>query len=332
VIKDIFNTYSIHLIKRSFLISAVVWMVMLFLDFSVTLVMELENLSINQTLSMIFNIILYEQLHKGMQYLESSMLIGTLIALSIFNQQGNLVFLRSAGFSPLKIVLVSGLGPIILSMALIFLDETLFLDLSKKSNTLNQSIQSAEVIQWEMADKNLIGLSRVNDKQVKAIQIIEFNDQQRVISSANYEEGKLENGQLFIKDPVTQQAFKFPASFLLTNNALENSSFFSLLDIKKTYLSDKDLQKIDTLIYARALLPVSILAIIFLAGSLMFNSSRSEGVGKQIIIGISLGLIYDLVKDLSVASFLTYQWPIFIAHLLPIIILVGIGAYKFQRI
>jgi len=92
------------------------------------------------------------------------------------------------------------------------------------------------------------------------------------------------------------------------------------------------LQKIDTLIYARALLPVSILAIIFLAGSLMFNSSRSEGVGKQIIIGISLGLIYDLAKDLSVASFLTYQWPILIAHLLPIIILVGIGTYKFQRI
>ena len=305
---------------------------MLFLDFSVTLVMELENLSKNQTLSVIFNTVLYEQLHKGMQYLESSMLIGTLIALSIFNQQGNLVFLRSVGFSPLKIVLVSGLGPIILSLALIFLDETLFLDLSKKSNTLSQPIQSAEVIQWEMAGRNLIGLSRLNDKQVQAIQIIEFNDQQRVTSFANYEEGRLENGQLFIEDTDTQQALKFPESFLLTNNALENFSFFSLLDIKKTYLPDKDIQKIDTLIYARALLPVSILAIIFLAGSLMFNSARSGGVGRQIIIGISLGLIYDLMKDLSVASFLTYQWPIFIAHFLPIMILVGIGAYKFQRI
>ena len=305
---------------------------MLFLDFSVTLVMELENLSINQTLSVIFNTVLYEQLHKGMQYLESSMLIGTLIALSIFNQQGNLVFLRSAGFAPLKIVLVSGLGPIILSLALIFFDETLFLDLSKKSNTLNQPIKSAEVTQWEMADKNLIGLSRLNDKQVQAIQIIEFNDQQRVTSFANYEEGRLENGQLFIEDTATQQAIKFPASFLLTSNALENFSFFSLLDIKKTYLPHKDLQKIDTLIYARALLPVSILAIIFLAGSLMFNNSRSGGVGRQIIIGISLGLIYDLIKDLSVASFLTYQWPIIIAHLLPIILLVGIGTYKFQRI
>ena len=305
---------------------------MLFLDFSVTLVMELENLSINQTLPVIFNTVLYEQLHKGMQYLESSMLIGTLIALSIFNQQGNLVFLRSAGFSPLKIVLVLGLGPIILSLSLIFLDETLFLDLSKKSNTLSQPIQSAEAIQWEMAGRNLIGLSRLNDKQVQAIQVIEFNDQQRVTSFANYEEGRLENGQLFIEDTDTQQALKFPESLLLTNNALENFSFFSLLDIKKTYLPDKDIQKIDTLIYARALLPVSILAIIFLAGSLMFDSSRSGGVGRQIIIGISLGLIYDLMKDLSVASFLTYQWPIFIAHLLPIMVLVGIGAYKFQRI
>ena len=43
--KNIFNTYSIHLIKKSFVISAMVWTVMLFLDFSVTLVLELENIS-----------------------------------------------------------------------------------------------------------------------------------------------------------------------------------------------------------------------------------------------------------------------------------------------
>ena len=96
---------------------------MLFLDFSVTLVMELENLSDDKNFLIIFNVVLYEQLHKGMQYLESSMLIGTLISLSIFNQQGNLVFLQSAGFSPLKIVLISGLGPIILSCALFFFDD-----------------------------------------------------------------------------------------------------------------------------------------------------------------------------------------------------------------
>jgi len=305
---------------------------MLFLDLSVTLVMELENLDDDNGFISIFNVVLYEQLHKGMQYLESSMLIGTLIALSIFNQQGNLVFLRSAGLSPLKIVLVSGIGPIILSLALIFFDETLFLDLSKKSKTMNQPTESAEVFQWEITEKNLIGLRRINNNQAEAIQIIEFNDKQRIASSSSFQEGKLDQGQLVILDSPSQPSFEFPSSFLLSNNVLETFSLSSLLDLKRTYQLDKDLQKIDSLIYARVLLPVSIIAIIFLAGSLMFDSLRLTGVGRQIIIGISLGLIYDLTKDLSVASFLTYQWPILIAHLLPIMILIGIGAYKFQRI
>ena len=305
---------------------------MLFLDLSVTLVMELENLDDDNGFISIFNVVLYEQLHKGMQYLESSMLIGTLIALSIFNQQGNLVFLRSAGLSPLKIVLISGLGPIILSLALIFFDETFFLDLSKKSKIMNQPTGSAEVFQWEISEKNLIGLRRINSNQAEAIQIIEFNDNQGIASSSSFQEGKLDQGQLVILDSPSQPSFEFPSSFLLSNNVLETFSLSSLLDLKRTYQLDKDLQKIDSLIFARVLLPVSIIAIIFLAGSLMFDSLRLTGVGRQIIIGISLGLIYDLTKDLSVASFLTYQWPILIAHLLPIMILIGIGAYKFQRI
>ena len=332
MIKNIFNTYSKHLIIRSFVISALVWLVMLFLDFAVTLAMELENLSDDTSFLNIFYLVLYEQLHKGMQYLESSMLIGTLISLSIFNQQGNLVFLRSAGFSPLKIVLVSGLGPLILSLVLIFFDETLFMDLAKTSKTLNQPNQSAELIQWEVADKNLIGLSRLNDSEAEAIRIIEFNDQQKIISFTSFKEGELDDGKLQIVDSSYNKTFDFPASFLLSNNALEKFSLPALFRLKNSYQLNKDLQKIDSLIYSRFLMPISIIAIIFLAGSLMFDNMRSTGVGRQIIIGISLGLIYDLIKDLSIASFLTYQWPILMAHLLPIMILIGVGTYKFQKI
>ena len=334
MIANIFNTYSKHLIKKSFLVSAFVWIVMVFLDFSVTLVMELENISDDTNFLVIFNMVLLEQPHKGLQYIESSMLIGTLIALAIFNQQGNLVFLRSAGFSPIKIVLISGIGPLILSLFLIFFDEAIFLDLSQKSKIFNQppQMQSTEVFQWEIVNENLIGLRRLNDTDAQAIQIIEFNDGQKIISSSNYEEGKLNNGQLLIAGLSDQQAFDFPASLLFSTTTIENLPLISLLGLKQAYQSEGDLQKIDSLIYARVLLPISIIAIIFLAGSLMFASLRSRGVGLQIIIGISLGLIYDLFKDLSVASFLTYQWPILIAHLLPIMILIGVGSYKFQRI
>ena len=330
--KNIFNTYSRHLIKKSFVISAMVWTVMVFLDFSVTLVLELENISAEKGFITIFSVLLYEQPTKGMQYLESSMLIGTLIALSIFNKQGNLVFLRSAGFSPIKIVLVSGLGPIIFSFMLIFFDEILFLDLSKKSKLLNQPFYTSEEVQWEITDKNLIGLKRINEREVQAIQVVEFDNQQRISSSKNYFEGNIENGKLLITDPTTQKIFDFPSSSFLSSNALENFSLYSLLSLRKTYLPDDDLQKINSLIYAKVFLPISIIAIIFLAGSLMFDSTRSSGVGRQIILGISIGFIYDLIKDLSIASFLTYQLPMAIAYLLPITILIGIGAYRFQKI
>ncbi len=330
--KIVLNTYSRHLIRKSFLISAMVWIVILFLDFSVTLILELENLSAEQGFLTVFNILLYEQFHKGMQYLESSMLIGTLITLSIFNKQGNLVFLRSAGFSPFKIVLVSGLGPIIFSLILIFFDETLFLDLSKKSKILNQSFHSSEQVQWAITNKNLIGLKRINENKVRAIQIIEFDDQQRVASYDNFLEGNLVNGELLITNSKSQKIYDFPTSYFISNNNLENFSTHSLLAMKNFFLSEDDLQKIDSLIYARLLMPLSIMAIIFLAGSLMFNTTRSSGVGRQIIIGISIGFIYDLIKDLSIASFLTYQLPIAIAYFLPITILLTIGAYKFQKI
>ena len=309
--KNIFNTYSRHLIKKSFVISAMVWTVMLFLDFSVTLVLELENISAEKDFFTIFSVLLYEQPNKGMQYLESSMLIG---------------------FSPIKIVLVSGLGPIIFSFMLIFFDETVFLDLSKKSKLLNQPFQSSEEVQWEITDKNLIGLKRINDSEVRAIQVVEFDNQQRISSSDNYLEGNLENGELYITDTTTQKIFDFPTSFFLSSNTLENSSLYSLLSLRKAYLSGDDLQKIDSLIYAKLFLPISIIAIIFLAGSLMFDSTRSSGVGRQIVLGISIGFIYDLVKDLSIASFLTYQLPMAIAYLLPITILIGIGIYRFQKI
>ena len=171
-----------------------------------------------------------------------------------------------------------------------------------------------------------------NENKVRAIQIIEFDDQQRVASSDNFLEGNLVNGQLLITDSKSQKIYDFPTSYFISNNNLENFSTHSLLAMKNFFLSEDDLQKIDSLIYSRLLMPLSIMAVIFLAGSMMFHTSRSSGVGRQIIIGISIGFIYDLIKDLSIASFLTYQLPIAIAYLLPITILLAIGAYKFQKI
>ena len=325
------NIYSKHLIKKSFFIASLVWLVMIFLDFSVTLVMDLENLSETFNFFSIFYSVLLEQPHKGLQYLESSMLIGTLITLSLFNQQGNLVFLRASGLSPLKIVLISGMGPLLLSLLIIFMDEALFLQLAQKSKATNQA-QSTEMLQWDLTDQHLIGLSRATESKVTSIQVIEFENDEGLLARTKYEIGSLSEGQLLIESPEGEQAYNFPDSLLFTNIVLEKMRLTDLFKLHDNYQLDGDVQKIESLIYARLFLPFSIIAIIFLAGSLMFSNARSGGVGRQIIIGISLGLIYDLLKDLSVASFLTYQWPILFAYILPVTILIAFGYLKFQRV
>ena len=331
MISNFYNIYSKHLIKKSFFIAGLVWLVMIFLDFSVTLVMDLENLSESLNFFSIFYSVLLEQPHKGLQYLESSMLIGTLITLSLFNQQGNLVFLRASGLSPLKIVLISGMGPLLLSLLIIFMDEAIFLQLAQKSKPINQA-QSTEIFQWDLTDQHLIGLNRTTESNATSIQVIEFENEEGLLTRSKYEIGSLSEGQLLIESPEGEQVYNFPDSLLFTNIALEKMKLTDLFKLHDNYQLDGDVQKIESLIYARLFLPFSIIAIIFLAGSLMFSNARSGGVGRQIIIGISLGLIYDLLKDLSVASFLTYQWPILFAYILPVTILIAFGYLKFQRV
>ena len=157
------NIYAKHLILKSFLISLFVWLTMVCLDFSVSFVTELENLSNTNSFISILFATLIEQPHKGLQYLESSMLIGTLIALTIFNQQGNLVFLRSLGFSPSKIILITGIGPLLLSLVLVTLDEFIFVEISdeyKIAQTIavDENYYDQGAYSWQLTDKSLIGV------------------------------------------------------------------------------------------------------------------------------------------------------------------------------
>ena len=114
-----------------------------------------------------------EQPHKGLQYLESSMLIGTLITLTLLNQQGNLVFLRSLGLSPLKIVLIAGMGPVILSLSILLMDEFIFTGISQNSDisSSNRQEHSSQSASWQYKDDTLIGLKKLKLLILKILNI-----------------------------------------------------------------------------------------------------------------------------------------------------------------
>lgn len=338
------NIYAKHLILKSFLTSLFVWLTMVCLDFSVSFVTELENLSSTNSFISILFATLVEQPHKGLQYLESSMLIGALIALTIFNQQGNLVFLRSLGFSPSKIILITGIGPLLLSLILLTLDEFIFVEISDKYKivqtiTVDENYSDQGTYSWQLTDQSLIGVQVLGSNKISDIQLIQFNETGEVSRAQKFNSGALKDNELKISNPrdpsLQPEIFTFLLQPSLDQKTLERSSLRSLTTLQKKYSSlapQKDLRLIQSAIYSKIFLPIFVLGIIYFAGSLMFGLVRSGGIGRQIVFGIFLGLLFDLTKDLFVASFLTYQWPILIAYLIPLLCLITGGWIRYRRI
>ena len=338
------NIYAKHLILKSFLISLFVWLTMVCLDFSVSFVTELENLSSTNSFISILFATLVEQPHKGLQYLESSMLIGALIALTIFNQQGNLVFLRSLGFSPSKIILITGIGPLLLSLILLTLDEFIFVEISDEYKivqtiAVDENYANQGTYSWQLTDQSLIGVQVLGSNKISDIQLIQFNETGEVSRAQKFNSGALKDNELKISNPrdpsLQPEIFTFLLQPSLDQKTLERSSLRSLTTLQKKYSSlapQKDLRLIQSAIYSKIFLPIFVLGIIYFAGSLMFGLVRSGGIGRQIVFGIFFGLLFDLTKDLFVASFLTYQWPILIAYLIPLLCLITGGWVGYRRI
>lgn len=338
------NIYAKHLILKSFLTSLFVWLTMVCLDFSVSFVTELENLSSTNSFISILFVTLIEQPHKGLQYLESSMLIGALIALTIFNQQGNLVFLRSLGFSPSKIILITGIGPLLLSLILVTLDEFIFVEISDEYKivqtiAIDENYSDQGTYSWQLTDQSLIGVQALGPNKISDIQIIQFSETGEVSRAQKFNSGILKDNQLRITNPgdpsLQPEIFTFLLQPSLDQKTLERSSLRSLITLQKKYSSlvpHNDLKLIKSAIYSKIFLPIFVMGIIYFAGSLMFGLVRSGGIGRQIVFGIFFGLLFDLTKDLFVASFLTYQWPILVAYLLPIFFLTMAGWIGYRRI
>ena len=317
---------------------------MVCLDFSVSFVTELENLSSTNSFISILFATLIEQPHKGLQYLESSMLIGALIALTIFNQQGNLVFLRSLGFSPSKIILITGIGPLLLSLILVTLDEFIFVEISDEYKivqtiAIDENYSDQGTYSWQLTDQSLIGVQALGPNKISDIQIIQFSETGEVSRAQKFNSGILKDNQLRITNPgdpsLQPEIFTFLLQPSLDQKTLERSSLRSLITLQKKYSSlvpHNDLKLIKSAIYSKIFLPIFVMGIIYFAGSLMFGLVRSGGIGRQIVFGIFFGLLFDLTKDLFVASFLTYQWPILVAYLLPIFFLTMAGWIGYRRI
>ena len=170
-----------YLIKRSFLISLSIFILFAMLDLVFSLMSELENLSAEYNFSNIFLYVLSASPSNAINFLEGACLLGVMISLGISHQEGNLNVLRSSGESPLKIVLISSLGPLLLIFLFLPSNELFLKDIRADAEiNKNLIVQSAEESSqnnnWIKDGKSFLTYSYMKDSFIYKVKFIKTDD------------------------------------------------------------------------------------------------------------------------------------------------------------
>ena len=280
-----------HLFFRS-LLTAIIVVIFLF-SFDLFISLATNSDMFNENFSKILTDQLGSSFRNVLQYFEILMLIAVLISLARFRESGNLNFLQSLSISPFKILLLSSLGPILLSF--------LFMYAGQKSNLLNELPSKNDY--FLVSDKAIF---HNQPEEQKIFKLSEDNALEVIYSRANEEN-------------VFNILYE-SAGFKDTKSVIESISNnnFVLPKESKNNLKLK-------------LLPFTTLGVIFLSSLLVFSQARVISVGRVILYGLLIGFSYKIINDLVQAIFMAFSsQSIFQYIILPVVFFV-LGVYGLKK-
>ena len=280
-----------HLFFRS-LFTAIIVVIFLF-SFDLFISLATNSDMFNENFSKILTDQLGSSFRNVLQYFEILMLIAVLISLARFRESGNLNFLQSLSISPFKILLLSSLGPILLSLLFMYVGQT--------SNLLNEL--SSKNDYFLVSDKAIF---HHQPEEQKIFKLSEDNALEVIYSRANEEN-------------VFNILYE-SAGFKDTKSVIESISNnnFVLPKESKNNLKLK-------------LLPYTTLGVIFLSSLLVFSQARVISVGRVILYGLLIGFSYKIINDLIQAIFMAFSsQSIFQYIILPVVFFV-LGVYGLKK-
>ena len=280
-----------HLFFRS-LFTAIIVVIFLF-SFDLFISLATNSDMFNENFSKILTDQLGSSSRNVLQYFEILMLIAVLISLARFRESGNLNFLQSLSISPFKILLLSSLGPILLSLLFMYVGQT--------SNLLNEL--SSKNDYFLVSDKAIF---HHQPEEQKIFKLSEDNALEVIYSRANEEN-------------VFNILYE-SAGFKDTKSVIESISNnnFVLPKESKNNLKLK-------------LLPYTTLGVIFLSSLLVFSQARVISVGRVILYGLLIGFSYKIINDLIQAIFMAFPSQLIFQYIILPVVFFVLGVYGLKK-
>ncbi|MFK5912793.1 MAG: LPS export ABC transporter permease LptG [Woeseiaceae bacterium] len=286
-----------------------------------------------------------------------SMLMGTMLGLGWLANHNELVVIRTAGVSLMRIVVAVMKTAVMLMLLATILGEAVAPPLLQhakdiKLKALNRNINmNTDYGLWARDDQTYINVNRVDSTgRLVGITLYLFskeNHLQRTIMAkhARYD------GQQWILNSVDETLYlddkvevKHTKEMLW--QTLLDLDMVKIVAIRPDLLSvwkltsymeylknnDLDYGRYELVYWTKIFSPLTILSMVLLAIPFVFGSTRQISLGRQILLGFFVGISFYLVSRLSGQMGLVYGVPAILSALLPNLLVISLAIWGYRRI
>ena len=346
--------FYIYLIKISLYFSFSILMFFGLLDLIFSFISELESLTPEFTIGQILIYVISPLPHNLINFIEGACLLGVMLALGLSHQEGNLNVLRTAGVAPLKIVILSSIGSIILASSLIVFDEVSFkkihLQAEANKNILSKgNVSENKSLDWIRSGNSYLSFENIVDNKIFNVRFIKTQNN-KVAYSVTSNTALIDGDKIIFNNNIIhksftnefpknkEEEFSIPIQSKISLRNIDNLNILEISSYRKLFINStlkKDIlfkSHLDKAFYKVTFQLISILVLIIFFGSLIFTSLRDSTVGGRVLVAVVGAFIYKISQDLSIGIFISYGLPVLIGVIIPSIFLIAMSFRSYKKI
>jgi len=286
-----------------------------------------------------------------------SMLLGTMLGLGWLANHNELVIIRMAGVSLLRIIISIMKTAIVLMILAMLIGEGIAPPLhqyasEKRVKALHGKISlNTDYGLWARDSETYIHVKRVeNDGKLIGITLYQFNDRNFIERQIIAKEASFTGEQWLLKS-VTETTHKGDNFNVIQRNEMPWKTLLDLDTVKIVaippdllsvwklnayikYLKNNDLEyaKYELIYWTKLFGPFTILAMVLLAVPFVFGSVRQVSIGKQVLLGFLVGVSFYLVSRLIGQVSLVYGVPAMLSAILPTLLVITVTLWSYRKI
>jgi lipopolysaccharide export system permease protein len=284
-------------------------------------------------------------------------LIGALIGLGALASHSELVAMRAAGISVGRLVRSAMLGGLVLAIIAVVLGELVAPVAEQRGVELRRQALSGDVAQltpygfWAIDDGAYVNIREVRSgTSLRDIRIYRVDAAEGTLEASHAEGARYENGRWLLEGIALSRVDGEGVRV----ERVEQAEWDSMLDpgLLKVVVADpralpvwglykyirfmsvnkQDASAYEIAFWGKVLHPVLTLSMILIAIPMLLGSSRSTGMGRRMLAGILVGLVYYLVSRTFAYLALLFGMNAFLAAIAPPVLFIGAAMLLLRRV